>query len=343
MLGRRARAWWAISWAALLVTTSAPALAQDPRANSAAAEVLFNEAQKLMDAGKTAEACPKFAESYRLDPGVGVLLYLGDCYEKTGKLASAWSQYHEAIPAAKAQGHAAREKAATEQAASLEPRLPKLVVSVAPAARVQGLVVTRDGTAVNEPLWGSGVPVDPGPHTIEATAPGRKRWTLSVEATEGKSSSVEVPTLEVEERSAPPTGAAPSPPAPETPPIAHPPPAAASAGWPAQRSVALAAGALGVAGLVVGGVFGTKTMGAWDEAQGHCSDAAPPACDAEGLTLADGASTFGAVSTVGFAAGGALLGLGVVLWVTSPSGDRAVGIAPITGAGVAGVSFRGSL
>jgi hypothetical protein len=320
---------------------SAPAHAQDARANSAAAEVLFNDAQKLMDDGKAAEACPKFAESYRLDPGVGVLLYLGDCYEKIGKVASAWAAYREAIPAAKAQGHAAREKAATERADALQARLPKIVVSVAPAARVDGLVVSRDGTAINEPLWGSAVPVDPGPHTIDASAPGRKRWTLTVDATEGTLSTVELPPLELEAARIAPS-AWPPPTAAEAR-RTQPPPPDQGPGWPTQRKLALAAGAVGAAGLVVGGVFGAKAMTAWDDAKGRCDAGSPRACDPDGVSLAGDASTFATVSTIGFVAGGALLGLGVVLWVSAPSAKRAVGLAPTADTRTAGLVLRGTL
>jgi hypothetical protein len=43
---------------------------------------LFDEAERLVASGKYADACPKYAESNRLDPQLGVLMYLADCYEE---------------------------------------------------------------------------------------------------------------------------------------------------------------------------------------------------------------------------------------------------------------------
>jgi hypothetical protein len=106
-------------------------------ADQAAAEALFNEAKKLVAAGDFEHACPKFAESNRLDPGSGTLLNVGACYEQIGKLASAWGAFNETAVTARNTGDAIRQDEATRRAAVLAPRLSKLSVLVAPARTAQ--------------------------------------------------------------------------------------------------------------------------------------------------------------------------------------------------------------
>src|SRR3974390_1916574 len=57
-----------------------------------AARRLDAEGTGDMDAGDLVGACPKLLRSYRIDPGIGVLLRLALCYERAGKTASAWSR-----------------------------------------------------------------------------------------------------------------------------------------------------------------------------------------------------------------------------------------------------------
>ncbi|MGD0527987.1 MAG: hypothetical protein ABSE49_22830, partial [Polyangiaceae bacterium] len=174
---------WLLGLALAALTPSRPAAAQ-ATADPAAAEALFGEAQRLEAAGKYAEACPKFAESLRLDSGIGVMLYLADCWERVERTASAWAQFREAEDLATRLGDK-RAAAAHQRAAILEPRLARLVIHVAPGADVAGLELTRDTTPMGPAQWGVPVPVDPGPHTIVMSAPGKKTRTASVLVTAG--------------------------------------------------------------------------------------------------------------------------------------------------------------
>src|SRR5262249_39294529 len=88
--------------------------------DQATAEALFREARALMLSGKFGDACPKLAESQRLDPGGGTQLLLAQCYEHEGLLASAWLVYSDAIASSRSANRADREKLAREHLAALE-------------------------------------------------------------------------------------------------------------------------------------------------------------------------------------------------------------------------------
>src|SRR5262249_10596980 len=106
----------------------------------------------------------------------------------------------------------AREKTARARAAALEPTLSKIVIDVAPAAKSSsGLKVERDGIVVGSALWGSPVPVDPGPHSVTASAEGKKKWSGNVTvAAGGQTASISVPELEPEAAVAQPAAVVPS-------------------------------------------------------------------------------------------------------------------------------------
>jgi hypothetical protein len=346
---RRTRTWSArLAGAALIagwLGASAPALAQSN--DAATAEALFQEAQKLIDAGKIAEACPKFAASHRIDPGYGALFNLADCHEKNGQTASAWAEFREAVAMAKKAGEAPREEKAARRAAALEPKLVRIVVSVKGAP--QGLVVKLDGAVLDPAAWSTPVPVDPGAHTVEATAPDKKTWNTKVQVIkEGEVVTVELPALAAgDPAAAQPAGKEPAAPNQAQPaPAGDPGPQAVEAGgFPAQRGVAIAVAGVGVAGIVVGTIFGLGAKSKWDDAQeNHCD--ASDVCDAEGVELAGDARTSAHVSTAGFVVGGVGIAGAVVLWLTAEMGAPApasgLRVVPALGARSAGMLVGGT-
>src|SRR5882757_7685464 len=111
----------AASVAALIVICGQSGTARAQSADKATAEVLFNQGRALLAEGKLAEACPKLAESLRLDTGIGTMLYLAECYERSGKTASAWAEFREAQATASKEGDA-REHIAKDRADLLEPK-----------------------------------------------------------------------------------------------------------------------------------------------------------------------------------------------------------------------------
>ncbi|MEO8877348.1 MAG: hypothetical protein ABI461_17265, partial [Polyangiaceae bacterium] len=93
----------ALATVAFCFPIATSAYAQNP-SDLAAAEALFEDGRKSMDANDFAAACPKLEESERLAPAVGTLLNLGICYEKSHRTASAWATFKEATSAARASG-----------------------------------------------------------------------------------------------------------------------------------------------------------------------------------------------------------------------------------------------
>lgn len=325
---------------AVAIAIAAPSAARAQGSDTkAAAEALFRDGRALLDKGDLAAAAAKFEASHKLDPSVGTLINLASCYDKLGRVASAWARYREVAELAARSGQTKRQKYAADRAAELEPRLPRLLVQVvadAPAA----LAVARDGTPVDRALWGTAVPVDPGEFTIEATAPGHKAYSTKVTASEGQTTTVDVPALEPEPRAADPTA--------ETAPITG---TAGSQTTDDSRSMSrgrlyLSLGT-GVAGLALAGVgigFGVSARGKWNDAQELCDD--NDVCDPAGVALGDDARTAARISTVLVGVGALAIAGGVVLYLTgrpddeAPAGGTAV-LAPTAIGDGPGVVVRG--
>jgi hypothetical protein len=294
--------------------------------NRAAAEALFNQGRSLVASGKFAEACPKFEASQQLDPGLGTLLNLAECYEKLGKTASAWAEYREAIPLARASGSKVRQDLATQRAQALESRLATLTIrAVSGGDDSAQLSIRRDGISVQPAELGSPIPVDPGAHTIEAEAPGKQTWTSTVQIADAAKVAVDVPALTPLAVAAATTPASAKPV--ETPPLDQ---SSHASSGSKQHTAAIIVGALGVVSVGVGTVFGLSASSKWSDAKSHCT-AYPYGCDQQSLDARSSASSKASLATAAFIVGGAAIAGAVVLWVTADSSQEkgvAVAIAP---------------
>jgi hypothetical protein len=191
------------------------------------AQAILDRAKQLMAQQRYDEACTALEEVVRLVPsGVGAKMTLAKCYEAAGRLTSAWAAFLVASNAARELGQLDRAKTALDRATALRPRLATLTVAVPPAlAAVAGIEIKRDDKPLSRAEWGLAVPVDPGVHTVEVTAPQKVPWRASEEVKgEATLASIALPDqLQDAPEGAPPLAAKPMPP-PEAKPI--PPPGA---------------------------------------------------------------------------------------------------------------------
>jgi len=149
-------------------------------ADVAAAEALFEQGRALMKQGRPQEACPKFWESQRLEPGLGTQFNLASCLEQLGKLASAHALFTEVADAAAATGQEERERVARARADAVAPQLTRLAILV-PAGSSPELRVMLDGVRLKETEWSSPVPIDPGVHRVRASGPGLSDWSTDID------------------------------------------------------------------------------------------------------------------------------------------------------------------
>jgi len=306
--------------AALFVGKAAeakPTAGEDRAARRAAAEVLFDEGRTLVATGRYDEACPKFAESERLDPAVGTRLNLADCLEKLGRTASAWVEFRAAAGAAREKRQWERETLARARAAALEPKLARLVVTVQGGDRAPDLEVRKDGAPLGRALWGTAVPVDPGKHVLEAKAKGKRPFRLEVEVPPGAATRVATTIPELED-------------ADRTPPKSP---------GRAQKIAAVAVGGAGIVSLVAGSILGAQAMARNEASNAHCIDG--NLCDATGVSLRSEAMARGNAATGAFVAGALAATGGLVLYLTAPTETNARLGAGKVGSG-AGLVLGGS-
>jgi len=294
----------------------------DPSGDRVLAQTLFDEGRSLMTEGNYAEACPKFAESHRIDPAGGTLLNLGICYRKQGKTASSWATLEEARAVARKEGRADRQAIAEEHLAELEPILSTLRVVVAPNVRVEGLKIALDETSLPSTAWGSKVPTDPGSKTVRATAPGKRPWTKSVVVgREGDAVVVEVPPLVALSQM----------------PIEPVAPVPEEDG--SRSTIGYVVGGAGLAVVGVGTYFGLAAFSSWDKRNDACPESG---CTQDAVGYADDTRRNADISTVAIGLGLAGVGAGAYLLLSDSSSPEQVRIAPEVSTRGGGLALGGT-
>lgn len=310
-----------------LVATSTHASAEKNHLDVALAETLFRDAKALLEQDRYAEACPKLAESQRLDPAGGTILTLALCYEAEGKTASAYGAFFEAARFATRDGRADREKVAREHRAALEPTLSRLTLRVPPAvAALPGLAVTLDGAPVASAALGAATPVDPGKREVRVVADGKRPWTSTVDVgPRADAKVVDVGPLEDAPATAP--GRRADAPAREPSTLRLP--------------VAISLVSAGGLALATGGYFALHARSLQDDARERCP--ASPCADEIGLAKNDDAKSAARVATVATGVGLVAVGVGVYLLLTrdtKPSASTtAARVTPFGGPAGGGAAF----
>jgi hypothetical protein len=311
-------------------------------ADPAVAEALFREGRRLLDEGKTDEACLKLAESQAQDPSSGTLLNLALCHEMQRKLATAWSEYVSAGRLAREQRRADRAAVAEKKADEIEPRLPHLTVTT--TAPATGLQIELGAVHLGPGLLGSAIPVDPGSHVVTASAPGCKAWRTTVEIDEAESKTLQVPALEP----APPP-AAKAPELPAAPPVNAPVPTGGAPALAAAPPSTSGGGALGwiiggagLAALAVGSAFGVLSLASYQDASTQCPSHRN--CGEDAISARNSAEVKAWVSNVAIGLGAAGLGIGGWILLSGRQTEPAtrMAIQGIPDAGGMGVSLERS-
>jgi hypothetical protein len=299
----------------------------------ATARSLATEGSKAFNEGRFKDAVDMFQRAETLVHAPPHLLYLARSHAKLGQVVAAREAYlkilREQLPANAPSVFKDAKTAAEQEIRDVEPRIAKLTIQVQGAEGAGDLNVLLDGTPVESVLLGVARPIDPGAHTVEASATGFRANPQTVKLGDGESKSVLVAM-------SPAPGAAPpsATPAAETAPPAEattasaPPTAdqgvAKPGGTSTLRLASYVALGVGAVGLGAGTIFTLQSASKRSDADAKfeecggaagCRETDPLSAEVDSLDKdARSALTLG---IVGFVVGGVGVAAGATLFVLS--------------------------
>jgi hypothetical protein len=292
--------------------------AEPSAADRAAAQSLFDEGRQLMDAGQYEQACQRFAQSQKIEAGGGTLLNLAMCHDKQGLVATAYTEYNDALSQALRDGRSDREQLARQRIEAIGPTIPRARVSFEGGPPI-GLEVRLDGEPLALEALAPGappLPLDPGVHRFAASAPERESRSVEVNVAPGaRVIDVVIPAL----------GAAAAPKK-----EADRAPAAGSA----RKTTGYVIGLAGLAAIGVGVGFGVDALAKQRESNDKCPT--DRCTDPSAVSASDHAVTSAWVSDIAIGAGVVAVGVALYLVLTSPSSSA----SRAARAGLHGVDLR---
>lgn len=335
MRGARAlRRGLVLATVAMAALRAVPAAAQT-EADLTAARQLFSDALSDQNAHRYDAALDEFQRVAAVKDTANVRYRIATCLEALGRRAEALTNYEQAIKLGEAEKAAgAVVSAASAKAAELDRTVPRLAIVVPPDAP-SGTEVRVDDSPIDRTALGDPLPLDPGHHTIAATAPGRTPFQTGVTLPEGGRMSI---TVTLEPLPSPATmtptaaaSAAPSP-APASVPVA--PPDTTAGRTPTGAYVLLGAGGVLAVGSIVSLLLRQSNLNTLSNdcktlASGSLS--CPQARAGEVNDARHGAQIEGPLG-LGLA-GGAVVALGAGIWMIATSHPAApsagVRVAPV--------------
>jgi len=300
-----------------LAAVPASAFAQDPAADSSAealkrAREQFGQALALQTAGDWTGALTLLKEVAAVKSTPQVRFNMALCEEKLGKLVAALGDYELAAADARAEKADQVAEEVEGRLEALRQRIPKITVKRGSGADAAS--VALDGVSVGDQVIGTPMPTDPGPHTVEAKAPGMKPFRQAIRVAEQQSETVEL-VLEAE----------PAPPA-----AASGPGGGVRSGSKGARIAGFVIGGVGIASLGASGVFYGLRASKISHLDSLCPSRQCPSKAQQSDIDAGKRDT--TIANVTLAVGIAAVAGGVVLVLTSgPSSEPSVALAPAPG------------
>ena len=314
----------------LMTPTSALAQGNYSKEELAEARELFTAGVALSKDGRYVEACTKFEASLQKVDGLGTRGKLAECYEKVGRIASAWKMYRSIQDLARLAGDELRERVSRQRADEIEPRLSYLIVEAKNIAQEKGVAIEDNGILIAPERWGSRIPVDQGRHVVVVFIHGNRLWSKDILLQEAATITITVPkrkTVEpLEVDGPPPSEGQPSPPQATTEPAplaSSPGPVDTQRSNQSMRISGMILVGIGTASILAGVYFTQKAHSLWGEVDGKgCmedQDSGDFFCDPDSLATSNDARDNATYATYSIGLGLAVVATGGVLWWLSSS------------------------